>query len=94
MTSWAAQPFILLIRVYQRLVSPFLGPRCRFVPSCSSYAGEALQRHGLLLGSLLAFRRILRCHPWNPGGIDPVPDHTFTLRSFFGRGRTHSCHTC
>jgi putative membrane protein insertion efficiency factor len=63
----------LPIRVYQLLISPLLGPRCRFYPSCSSYAVEALQRHGALRGSWLAVRRLGRCHPWNPGGPDPVP---------------------
>lgn len=62
------------IRVYQRWVSPLLGPRCRFHPSCSSYAVEALQRHGALRGSFLAACRIVRCHPLNEGGFDPVPD--------------------
>ncbi len=69
-----AQLFIFLIRCYQRLISPLLGPRCRFHPSCSSYAVEALQKHGGLRGSWLATRRLCRCHPLNPGGEDPVPD--------------------
>ncbi|MDQ1619424.1 MAG: uncharacterized protein QOE19_1993 [Actinomycetota bacterium] len=63
----------LPIRVYQLLISPLLGPRCRFYPSCSAYAVEALISHGALRGSYLAGRRLLRCHPWNPGGLDPVP---------------------
>ena len=62
-----------LIRTYRYLISPMLGPSCRFYPSCSCYAEEALQTHGTLLGSYLATRRILRCHPWHPGGYDPVP---------------------
>lgn len=62
-----------LIRGYQRLISPLLGPRCRFYPSCSSYALEAIERHGALRGGALAARRIIRCHPLNPGGYDPVP---------------------
>lgn len=65
---------IALIRVYQRLLSPLLGPRCRFHPSCSAYAAEAIGRHGALRGSLLAARRVARCHPLNDGGFDPVPD--------------------
>ena len=65
---------ILLIRTYQRLLSPLLGNHCRFYPSCSQYAVEAIERHGPWRGSLLAVRRILRCHPWHPGGIDPVPE--------------------
>ena len=62
-----------LIRLYQWTVSPLLGPRCRFHPSCSNYALEALHRFGLLRGGWLAARRIGRCHPWHPGGFDPVP---------------------
>jgi putative membrane protein insertion efficiency factor len=58
---------------YQRLVSPMLGPRCRFYPSCSSYALEAVQVHGAVKGTALATARVCRCHPWNPGGVDPVP---------------------
>ena len=65
---------ILLVRLYQRLVSPLLPPACRFYPSCSRYAAEAIRRHGALRGSLLAARRLARCHPFHPGGIDPVPD--------------------
>jgi putative membrane protein insertion efficiency factor len=68
-----ARVLVLPIRLYQLLVSPLLGPRCRFYPSCSAYAVEALQRHGALRGSWLAVRRLGRCHPWNPGGPDPVP---------------------
>lgn len=64
---------LLLIAGYQRWVSPALGPRCRFAPSCSHYAADAVRAHGLLHGSWLALRRLGRCHPWNPGGYDPVP---------------------
>jgi uncharacterized protein len=64
---------VLLVRGYQLFVSPFLGPRCRFYPSCSAYAVTALQTHGALRGSWLAVRRLGRCHPWNPGGVDHVP---------------------
>jgi putative membrane protein insertion efficiency factor len=66
---------LFLIRLYQLLLSPLLGPRCRFYPSCSRYATEAIRRHGLGRGGWLALRRLSRCHPLNPGGIDPVPDH-------------------
>ncbi|MDQ7988819.1 MAG: membrane protein insertion efficiency factor YidD [Candidatus Dactylopiibacterium sp.] len=61
------------IKAYQFLISPWLGNRCRFHPSCSAYAAEALQKHGLLKGLKLALFRLSRCHPWHPGGHDPVP---------------------
>jgi putative membrane protein insertion efficiency factor len=64
-----------LIRIYQWTISPLLGPRCRFYPSCSNYALEAVGRFGVLRGSWLAARRLARCHPWHPGGFDPVPGH-------------------
>jgi putative membrane protein insertion efficiency factor len=64
----------LLIRCYQLTVSSLLGPRCRFHPSCSQYALEAVRAHGALGGAWLALRRLLRCHPFHPGGYDPVPD--------------------
>jgi len=63
----------VLIRAYQLTVSPILGQCCRFVPSCSQYAIEAIERYGLLKGGWLACRRLLRCHPWCEGGFDPVP---------------------
>ncbi len=62
-----------LIRVYQWLLSPLMGPRCRFHPTCSHYAVEAVRRHGTLRGLWLALRRVGRCHPWHSGGYDPVP---------------------
>lgn len=65
---------ILAIDLYRLLFSPFLGQHCRFHPSCSSYARTAIERHGPAAGSWLALRRLLRCHPWHPGGIDPVPE--------------------
>lgn len=66
-------PLVKLIRVYQRFLSPLLGPSCRFSPTCSAYALQALQRYGILRGGWLAVRRISRCHPLNEGGFDPVP---------------------
>ena len=64
---------IALIRVYQTAISPLLGPTCRFTPSCSHYACACLRDHGALRGSWLTLRRLLRCHPWHPGGFDPPP---------------------
>ncbi|UTH75631.1 membrane protein insertion efficiency factor YidD [Chromobacterium sp. IIBBL 290-4] len=64
---------ILLIRFYQLAISPWLAPRCRFQPTCSSYAIEAVSKHGALKGGALAARRICRCHPWGGSGYDPVP---------------------
>ena len=64
---------LALIRGYQYAIRPMLGANCRFAPSCSDYAGEALAKHGALKGTLLAGRRVLRCHPYHPGGYDPVP---------------------
>ncbi|HEX2892377.1 MAG TPA: membrane protein insertion efficiency factor YidD [Marmoricola sp.] len=63
----------VLVRGYQLIISPWIAPRCRFYPSCSAYAVTALRRHGALKGSWLAVRRLGRCHPWNPGGVDHVP---------------------
>ena len=67
------QVLILLVRVYQWTLRPFIGAHCRFEPSCSAYAVEALQIHGALRGVELSTRRVLRCNPWNEGGMDPVP---------------------
>jgi uncharacterized protein len=64
---------LALIRGYQLIVSPVLGPACRFYPSCSQYANLAINQYGVVKGSYLAFRRLLRCHPFHPGGFDPVP---------------------
>ena len=61
------------IRLYQLTLSPVLGTNCRYYPSCSAYAAEAVRLHGPLRGGWLALRRILRCHPWSEGGVDPVP---------------------
>ena len=71
-TGWIARILIAPVRVWQ-WTAPARVPRCRFHPSCSAYAVGALREHGALRGVWLALRRLLRCHPWNPGGIDPVP---------------------
>ena len=67
--------FIALIRLYQITLSPVFGQHCRFTPTCSNYAIEALQKHGILRGSWLGAKRLLSCHPWHQGGYDPVPDN-------------------
>ncbi|MEZ4448587.1 MAG: membrane protein insertion efficiency factor YidD [Nannocystaceae bacterium] len=71
--GWLALLAIGLIRVYQRLISPLLGPACRFYPSCSAYACECIGLHGFLRGGWLTLRRLSRCHPWSPGGVDMPP---------------------
>jgi len=72
------------IRVYQWTISPLLGVTCRYAPSCSAYAVEAIATHGALRGGWLGLRRILRCHPWGGSGYDPVP--------MAGRAARHDCH--
>jgi len=67
------QLVVIALKIYQKIISPFIPPSCRFFPSCSEYACQAVARHGVLKGSALAATRIIRCHPWNAGGIDPVP---------------------
>lgn len=74
-----------LIRAYQLLISPLLLPSCRYLPSCSEYAAEAIQTHGSLRGGWLALRRLLRCHPWGGSGYDPVPARAAS---------PHSCPDC
>ena len=69
----AARALLFLIEVYRCALAPLLGGHCRFVPSCSVYAQEAIRRHGAARGLRLALARLLRCHPFRPGGLDPVP---------------------
>lgn len=77
--SLLARVLMLPIRAW-RLVSVYLTPRCRFHPSCSAYALEALEVHGAFRGTWLAIRRLARCHPWGGGGLDPVPPNTRSLK--------------
>ena len=72
--NWPRMALIALVRLYQLLISPLLPPTCRFYPSCSQYALGALARHGAVRGTGLTAVRIAKCHPWHPGGIDPVPE--------------------
>jgi len=74
LSSAVAWLLLLVITAYRRWFSPLLGPRCRFIPSCSAYGLEAIHRHGPWRGSWLTLRRLLRCHPFSPCGCDPVPD--------------------
>ncbi len=73
MKHWPANLMVLIVRGYQLFISPMLGPRCRFHPTCSHYTVEALRTHGALKGSWLSLLRLGRCHPLHPGGYDPVP---------------------
>ena len=75
----------VLIRVYQLLLSPLLPPSCRYLPSCSDYAVEAIGRHGAIVGVGLAARRLARCHPWGSSGYDPVPEPRGSRRAVPGR---------
>jgi putative membrane protein insertion efficiency factor len=70
---WARAPLVWAIRFYRAAISPLLPASCRFRPTCSSYALTAIERYGVLKGGWMAAKRIGRCHPWNPGGFDPVP---------------------
>ena len=69
--TWPGSAAIILVRGYQKLISPLLGRTCRFHPSCSEYFVQAVTKYGLLVGGCKGMRRITRCHPWNPGGYDP-----------------------
>jgi putative membrane protein insertion efficiency factor len=76
MKSPAARLLIGLVRLYRLTLSPWIGQGCRFQPTCSAYAEEAVARHGAARGVLLAIRRLARCHPWGGSGYDPVPNHS------------------
>ena len=67
---------LIPIRFYRYVISPMLGPRCRFYPTCSEYAETSVKRFGMVRGGWMALRRIGKCHPWQPGGVDPVPETT------------------
>jgi len=69
-----AKSMVFLIKLYQYLISPWLGSNCRFYPTCSEYAVQALNHHGCVSGSLLTLKRICKCHPFHSGGVDPVPE--------------------
>ncbi len=71
--NWVSHFLLGLIKVYQWTISPMLGQHCRFAPSCSQYAVEAIKKHGAWRGSLYTIRRLSKCHPWHEGGHDPVP---------------------
>lgn len=75
---------LLLLRIYKLAISPFLGQNCRFYPSCSDYAAQAIREQGVLKGGALAVRRLCKCHPWHPGGFDPVPRSTAAHSKFEG----------
>ena len=79
-----------LLRAYQLVISPMLGQNCRFYPSCSHYALAAIEQHGAFRGTLLAVRRLGRCHPWNQGGFDPVPPADGKQSSTTACGCNHS----
>lgn len=84
--SIAQRALILLVQGYRLLFKPWLGNACRFEPTCSAYALQALQRHGAIAGGTLAAGRLLRCHPWCDGGCDPVPEHAPRLFARLGLG--------
>lgn len=81
---------LLLLRGYKLGISPFLGQNCRFYPSCSDYAAEAIREYGAVKGGALAARRLCKCHPWHPGGFDPVPGRAPDSPAASHRGCHHS----
>jgi hypothetical protein len=68
------KPFLLILKLYKKIISPLLGNHCRFYPTCSHYTYEAIDRHGVVKGFFLGLKRLLKCHPLHPGGMDPVPE--------------------
>ncbi|MCP5207826.1 MAG: membrane protein insertion efficiency factor YidD [Hahellaceae bacterium] len=88
MNSIVNKPFLLLIKGYQYFLSPIFGTQCRFHPSCSNYAYQAIETHGLFKGLFLTMKRVLRCNPWAKGGLDPVPPCDCLAENI-----THSHHT-
>ena len=90
LTALPASALVGAIRLYRLLLSPWLGNACRFEPTCSAYAIEAIERHGAAAGSALASGRILRCHPWCAGGHDPVPASPLRLNRFPNRRESRS----
>lgn len=89
-TLWPRQVLIALVQAYRLLLKAWLGNSCRFEPSCSQYALDALRRHGAVAGTALTAGRLLRCHPWCQGGLDPVPDAAPGLFTRLGLGARSS----
>ncbi|MFZ9346119.1 MAG: membrane protein insertion efficiency factor YidD [Burkholderiaceae bacterium] len=87
--SMAAAMGVGLVRAYQWTIRPIIGPRCRYLPHCSDYSIEAIERYGFMTGSWLAAKRLSRCHPWCRGGLDPVPDRS-TASSSVAPSSQHS----
>lgn len=81
---------LILLRGYKLAISPYLGQNCRFYPSCSDYAAEAIREHGALQGGVLTTKRLCKCHPWHPGGSDPVPKKSSDTPPASARGCSHS----
>ena len=87
MASWPKKLVLMSLRLYKVAVSPWLGNACRYLPTCSEYATEAVERHGVMRGSFMAGKRLLRCHPFASGGYDPVSQHRQEGQGSF----SHSC---
>jgi len=89
--AWVKACLIAPIRFYQLVISPWTGHGCRFTPTCSAYAIVAIERYGALRGLWLTLRRVGRCHPWSPGGLDPVPPASPLVKSAGQSGKHHCC---